>query len=91
MTSHPTTMRLDDRTRQQIDELDGELSTVIRRALDHLHRIETTGDLWVGAGPWRGWRISTAHAASICGQPVLVRPDGTAMGPGDLNKENAPA
>jgi len=85
MTTHPTTIRLDPRTRQQIDDLDGELSTVIRRALAHLHRVETTGDLWVGAGPWQGWRITTAHSASCYGQPVLVRPDGTALVPGDIH------
>jgi excisionase family DNA binding protein len=30
-----------------------------------------------------GWTLTTEHAASY-GQPVLVSPDGTAYGPGDL-------
>jgi len=30
-----------------------------------------------------GWRVTTEHAAS-CGQPVLVAPDGTAVGDAQL-------
>ena len=50
---------------------------------DHYHR-ETTGDLWVGTGPWRGWRLTTAHSVSSYGQPVLIGPDGVARGAGDI-------
>lgn len=31
-----------------------------------------------------GWSLSTDHAASSYGQPVLVAPDGLAFGPADL-------
>lgn len=62
----------------------GRRSQIIRAAIAELHRVVTTGDLWVGTGGWRGWRITAAHAACSHGDPVLVRPDGTALGPGDL-------
>lgn len=41
-------------------------------------------DIWTGAGPWQGWRLTTDHAASSYGQPVLVDPQGCAYGPGDI-------
>lgn len=41
-------------------------------------------DEWTGKGIWAGWRITTDHAASSYGQPVLVSPDGRAFGPGDI-------
>ena len=43
-----------------------------------------SGDEWIGTGIWAGWRITTDHAASSHGQPVLVSPDGRAFGPGDI-------
>jgi hypothetical protein len=82
--SDPTSIRLTARTREQLCDLDGRTSEIIARAVDLLHRTETTGDLWVGTGPWQGWRLTTAHSASSDGQPVLVRPDGMALGPGDV-------
>ena len=39
---------------------------------------------WTGTGIWEGWRITTDHAASSHGQPVLVSPTGLAYGPGDI-------
>jgi hypothetical protein len=80
----PTSILLTARTREQLCDLGGRTSEVIARAVDLLHRAETTGDLWVGTGPWQGWRLTTAHSTSSYGQPVLVRPDGTALGPGDV-------
>lgn len=41
-------------------------------------------DVWTGTGTWLGWRLTTDHAASSYGQPVLVSPDGRAFGPGDI-------
>ena len=41
-------------------------------------------DIWQGTGLWQGWRLTTDHAASCYGQPVLVDPDGKAYGPGDI-------
>lgn len=41
-------------------------------------------DAWTGKGIWEGWRITTDHASSSYGQPVLVDPDGRAYGPGDI-------
>lgn len=43
-------------------------------------------DQWTGQGVWAGWRITTDHAASSYGQPVLVDPDGNAYGPADIRK-----
>lgn len=43
-------------------------------------------DMWTGNGIWRGWRLTTDHSASSYGQPVLVDPEGTAYGPGDIRK-----
>lgn len=43
-------------------------------------------DKWTGEGIWAGWRITTDHAASSYGQPVLIDPDGNAYGPGDIRK-----
>lgn len=43
-------------------------------------------DIWTGSGTWDGWRLTTDHAASSYGQPVLVDPDGQAYGPGDIRK-----
>ena len=83
-----TTLSLSDRCRDQLADLVGDeeraWTRTIERAVDDLHQREATGDLWVGTGVWQGWRVTTAHAASSHGQPVLVRPDGTAMGPGDI-------
>jgi hypothetical protein len=81
---NPTSIRLTARTREQLSDLGGRASEVIARAVDLLHRVETTGDLWVGTGAWQGWRLTTAHSASSYGQPVLVRPDGAALGPRDI-------
>ncbi len=44
-------------------------------------------DIWKGDGVWSGWRITTDHAASSYGQPVLVSPSGQAYGPGDIESE----
>ncbi len=41
---------------------------------------------WTGTGVWAGWRLTTDHAASNHGQPVLVDPDGKAYGPGDIRR-----
>lgn len=41
-------------------------------------------DIWNGAGTWKGWHLTTDHAASSYNQPVLVMPDGTPLGPGDI-------
>lgn len=41
-------------------------------------------DQWIGTGVWSGWRITTDHASSSYNQPVLVDPNGTAYGPGDI-------
>ncbi len=82
--STPTSIRLSARTREQLCDLGGRTSEVIARAVDLLYRAETTGDLWTGTGPWQGWRITTAHSASIYGQPVLVRPNGSALEPADI-------
>jgi hypothetical protein len=38
-------------------------------------------DIWQG---WDGWRLTTDHAASSYGQPVLVSPDGRAYGPSNI-------
>lgn len=43
-------------------------------------------DQWIGAGLWAGWRMTTEHAASNYGQPVLVDPEGKAYGPGDIKR-----
>lgn len=43
-------------------------------------------DVWTGSGPWQGWRLTTDHAASSYGQPVLVSPSGKAYGPGDIER-----
>lgn len=85
MPRQPTSIRLSDRTRNQIEELDEPISTVVETAVDRLHRSRLTGDLWVGTGLWKGWRVTNSHAASSHGMPVLVRPDGTALGPGDIS------
>lgn len=82
--STPTSIRLSPCTREQLCDLGGRTSEVIARAVDLLYRVETTGDLWVGVGIWQGWRLTTAHSASSYGQPVLVRPDGVALGPEDI-------
>ena len=88
MTRHPTSILLNDEERSQLDELREHLDTtrvaILRRALAELHQRVTTGDQWVGTGVWRGWRITTAHAASSYGQPVLVAPSGVTMAPGDF-------
>lgn len=39
---------------------------------------------WIGFGSWAGWKITSDHAASSYGQPVLVDPTGKAYGPGDI-------
>lgn len=41
-------------------------------------------DLWTGADAWAGWKITTGHASSSYGQPVLVSPDGIAYEPEDI-------
>lgn len=41
-------------------------------------------DLWIGADAWAGWKVTTDHASSSYGQPVLVSPDGIAYDPGDI-------
>lgn len=38
------------------------------------------------SGQWQGWRLTTDHAASNYGQPVLVSPSGKAYGPGDIDR-----
>lgn len=43
-----------------------------------------TDDIWQGRGIWAGWGLTTDHAASSYGQPVLVDPDGVAYGPRDI-------
>ncbi len=43
-----------------------------------------TDDIWTGSGIWDGWHLTTDHAASSYNQPVLVMPDGTPLGPGDI-------
>ncbi len=84
MPNAPTSIRLSPRTREQLSDLGDRQSETIARAVELLYRVETTGDLWVGSGVWAGWRLTTSHAASSYGQPVLVRPDGQALGPGDI-------
>ena len=88
MTRTPTSFRLSEEARNLLgdlsDSLDVERTAVVERALTELADRIQTGDLWVGDGIWRGWRLTTAHSASSYGQPVLVRPDGVAMGPGDI-------
>jgi hypothetical protein len=41
-------------------------------------------DLWIGSDAWIGWKVTTDHASSSYGQPVLVSPDGIAYEPGDI-------
>ena len=88
MAKHPTSFRLDDNAREQLSELMAlwgcERAGVVRRALDAAYNTEATGDEWVGSGIWKGWRITTEHSSSSCGQPVLVGPDGCGRGPGDV-------
>lgn len=88
MTRTPTSFRLSEEARRLLgelaDTLDLERTAIIERALSELSERESTGDTWVGTGIWRGWRITSAHAASSYGQPVLVMPDGTPLGPGDI-------
>lgn len=43
-------------------------------------------EIWKGEGIWAGWRLTTDHAASSYGQPVLVDPDGNTYGPGDIQR-----
>jgi hypothetical protein len=43
-------------------------------------------EVWTGSGPWQGWSLTTDHAASNYGQPVLVSPSGKAYGPGDIER-----
>lgn len=85
-----TTIRLSDRVRDMLEELaEGEArqrTALIERALEDLCRRELAGIIWQGTGPWEGWSLSTAHASSSRRQPVLVRPDGSALGPGDIRK-----
>jgi len=72
---------------QELSEaLDCTKTEAIEKAIDLLYQQVTTGDIWVGTGVWKGWRLTTAHAASSHGQPVLVAPDGTPYGPGDIQK-----
>lgn len=88
-TTHPTSVRLSDETRRQLAELGGSLSDEIAAAVVERHQRRVTGVLWQGAGAWQGWSLSTSHAASSYGQPVLVRPDGVALGPGDITPPSA--
>lgn len=41
-------------------------------------------DLWIGGDTWAGWKVTTDHASSSYGQPVLVSPDGMAYEPDDI-------
>ena len=41
--------------------------------------------------PETAYRVTTDHAASSYGQPVLVAPNGTAYGPGDTLPDGRPA
>lgn len=43
-------------------------------------------DIWTGSDIWEGWILTTDHATSSYGQPVLVDPDGNAYGPDDIRK-----
>lgn len=43
--------------------------------------------VWTGEGIWAGWVLTTDHASSSHGQPVLVDPDGKAYGPGDIRPD----
>ncbi|MDB2620174.1 hypothetical protein N9X87_00045 [bacterium] len=61
-----------------------KLAPLLWDLLREHHHQETTGDIWVGTGPWRGWRLTTAHSASIDGQPVLIGPDGVGRGANDI-------
>lgn len=41
-------------------------------------------NIWEGTEDWEGWILTTEYPASRYGQPVLVSPDGTIYGPGDI-------
>ncbi len=75
---------------RRLDTLGIGPTEALRSALDRLEHERATGDLWVGTGNWRGWRLTTGHSAASYGEPVLVRPDGSALGPGDLARRKAP-
>ncbi len=85
----PTSFRLSARAIEALaaitEATDDRRSRILEQALCDLADRLTTGDQWRGTGPWAGWRITTAHSASSYGVPVLVRPDGQAMGPSDLS------
>lgn len=86
---HPTSIRLSARATEALASLieatEEGRSRIIERALVDLADRITTGDQWRGTGPWAGWRITTAHSASSYSVPVLVRPDGTPLGPGNIH------
>lgn len=90
MARSATSIRLSKRTRRLLEELIVELdwtqSHVIERAIEELHATVQPCRQWVGSGPWRGYSMTTEHAASSQGQPVLVTPTGQALGPGDVER-----
>ena len=80
-----TSIMVPDDVAQILDDLGGPpMAPLLFSLLRDHHRSIETGDLWIGNGPWRGWRLTTGHSASSQQQPVLVRPDGEALGPGDI-------
>ncbi len=95
-TKMAANFRLSSETLAQLDVICAELQASrvggVERAIGELHeRLTCVGprdgdDLWTGNGVWTGWRMTTAHAASSYGQPVLVDPDGTAFGAGDIRR-----
>ena len=79
-----TSIRISDDQYAALDKLDRKISEVFRDGLARELSEHETGDLWIGIGVWKGWRLTTAHSLSSHGQPVFVGPDGVGRGSGDI-------
>ena len=84
MTTRTTSIKLTIEDDAALETIGRGISGVFHDGLNRELSEHETGDIWVGAGIWKGWRLTTAHSAASHGQPVLVGPDGAGRGPGDL-------
>ena len=84
MTTRRTSIKLTPHDDFMLDEIGRGISAVFHAGLDREFDEYETGDIWIGTGIWKGWRLTTAHSSSNHGQPVLVGPDGVGRGPDDL-------
>jgi len=76
MTTRITSIKLTPADDAALTRLDRGISEVFHAGLDREFAERETGDVWIGTGTWKGWRLTTAHSSSSYGQPVLVGPDG---------------